>query len=60
MIGTLIAYSNIVSAGIITGTNGKKYRFDLKNWSAPCKTPEQNRDVHFLEDANNAVQVTYA
>ena len=58
MNGIILAYSSIVSAGVITGSNGKNYGFILNNWRSRKQLPKANQKVHFNFDLNNAFLVT--
>jgi len=54
--GTIKAYSACVNAGVISGENGKTYRFDKTDWSHN-ELPLNNENVTFDGNRRNASSV---
>ncbi len=57
MKGTVKAYSSVVSAGVIEGSDGKSYNFSLEEWRGE-KLPEYKDSVIFHGHSRNATKVS--
>ena len=57
MKGKVIAYSSVVSAGVIEDKKGNYYRFPLKNWESPHQPPVKNQNVEFQDNEGQASSV---
>lgn len=57
--GTILGYSDDVSAGVIKTQDGAKFQFNITDWLSH-HPPQANSDVNFYQDGNRAVKVEVA
>jgi len=56
--GTILAYNNIIEAGVIKGIDGKGYYFTKADWSSVRVKPANDMNISFIKDRGRALNVT--